>query len=290
MRADLRPDPILQRRDDLAARGVVLGIGGEHEHDVQGKPDGVALDLNVTLLEDVEQSDLDLAGEVGQLVDGEHPPVGSRQQPVVHCQVARQLDAASRRLDRVDVTDDVGNRDVRGGQLLDVARVAGQPGDRHRLSFALGERPARAADRRERVVVDLASLHHRDRLVEKACQSSQDPALGLPAQAEEDEVVAREDRVDELRDDRVVVADDSWEDRATGTQLPHQVLTDFILDAPAGDRAAGHRRAEGAEGRDAVVGAVHVGRCMHIPTQLGAPDEPAYGRGGGREADGMMNG
>ena len=62
---DLGADAVLERRDDLAARRVVLGVRGEaHEH-VERKADGIALNLDVALLHDVEQPDLDLAAEVG---------------------------------------------------------------------------------------------------------------------------------------------------------------------------------------------------------------------------------
>ena len=100
MRPDLGADAVLQRRDDLAARRVVLRVRREDEHDVERQPHRVAFDLDVALLEDVEEADLDLAREVGQLVDREDAAVGPRQQPVVHRQLARELDAAARRLDR----------------------------------------------------------------------------------------------------------------------------------------------------------------------------------------------
>ena len=51
----------------------------------------------------------------------------------------------------------------------------------------------------------------------------------------------RQDRVDELRDDRVVVADDAGEQRLAGLQLADEVVADFLLDrsrAAAGPRAA----------------------------------------------------
>ncbi len=71
MRANLRADAVLQRRDDLAARRVVLRIGAEHQRHIQRQAHRIALDLNVAFLHDVEQRHLDLAGQVGQLVDGE---------------------------------------------------------------------------------------------------------------------------------------------------------------------------------------------------------------------------
>ena len=124
VRADLRADAILQRRDDLAARGVVLGVGAEHHQDVERQAHRVALDLDVPFLQDVEEADLDLAGEVGQLVDREDAAVRPRQQAVVHRQLVGELQAGARRLDRIEVADHVGDRHVGRRELLDVARVA----------------------------------------------------------------------------------------------------------------------------------------------------------------------
>ena len=50
-------------------------------------------------------------------------------------------------------------------------------------------------------------------LVEQRRQRAEDARLRLAAQAEQDEVVPREDRVDELRDHGVVVADDAGKQR-----------------------------------------------------------------------------
>ena len=67
--------------------------------------------------------------------------------------------------------------------------------------------------------MDLAARHDRDLLVEQVDERAQDAALRLAAQAEQDEVVPRQDRVDELRDDRVVVADDAGEERLAARSL-----------------------------------------------------------------------
>ena len=64
MGANFRSNPILERRNDLAARRVVFRIRREGHDDVERKTDWVALDLHVTLLEDVEQTHLDLAGQI----------------------------------------------------------------------------------------------------------------------------------------------------------------------------------------------------------------------------------
>ena len=78
VRADLGAEPVLQRGDDPAAVGVVLGVGAGDEQHVERQPQRVAADLDVALLQHVEQRDLDPLGEVGQLVDAEDAAVGAR--------------------------------------------------------------------------------------------------------------------------------------------------------------------------------------------------------------------
>ena len=156
VRADLGADAVLERRDDLAARGVVLGVGGEGDQHVERQADRVALDLDVAFLQDVEQADLDLAGEVGQLVDREDAAIGARQQAEVHRQLAAELQAALGGLDRIDVADHVGDGHVRRRELLDVARLARQPAIGISSPSALTRCLAERRQRRDRVVVDLA--------------------------------------------------------------------------------------------------------------------------------------
>jgi hypothetical protein len=49
----------------ILPRRVVLRIGGKNQQDIQLQPDGIAFDLDVTFLHDVEEAYLDLAGQVG---------------------------------------------------------------------------------------------------------------------------------------------------------------------------------------------------------------------------------
>ena len=144
VRADLRAEAVLERRDDAAAVRVVLGVGRRDEHDVEREADLVAADLDVALLEHVEQTDLDALGEVGELVDREDAAVGARHEPVVDGELVGEV-AALGHLDRVDLADEVGDRGVGRGELLAEAAVAVHPLDR-RLVAALGdEHAARAA-------------------------------------------------------------------------------------------------------------------------------------------------
>ncbi len=231
---DFRPDAILERCDDLAARRVVLGVRGEHQHDVQLQPERIPLDLNIALLQDVEQSHLNLASQIGQLVDREDAPVRPWQQSVVHRQFVGEIEARLGRLDGIDVAQHVGDGHVGRCELLDVSRLARHPGDRHVVPVARDALPARSADRCERIVVDLAAWDDRHPLVEQIDQSAEDPALRLSAKAEQDEVMTREDGIDELRDDGFAISNDAGEQRFVGLKLPNQVVADFLLDRPGG--------------------------------------------------------
>ena len=108
----------------------------------------------------------------------------------MHRELVRQEMPAPRRLDRIDVADDVGDRHVRGRELLDEPQLARQPGDRRRVA-ALGDQlPPVFGDRIEGIIVDLAARDDRNLLVEQRDELAQDTALRLTAQAEQNEIVA----------------------------------------------------------------------------------------------------
>ena len=83
VRADLGAEAVLERGDDAAAVGVVLGVGARDDEHVERQPQHVAADLDVALLHHVEHRDLDPLGEVGQLVDRDDAAVAARDQPEV---------------------------------------------------------------------------------------------------------------------------------------------------------------------------------------------------------------
>ena len=212
VRADLRAEAVLERRDDAAAVRVVLRVRRRDEHDVERQADLVAADLHVALLEHVEQADLDALGEVGQLVDREDAAVGARHEAVVDRELVGEV-AALGDLDRVDLADEVGDRRVGRRELLAEATVAVHPVDR-RLVAALGDEHAGVRrDRVVRVVVDLAARDDRHPLVEQVDERADHARLRLTALAEEDHVVAGEQRVLELREHGVLVADYAVDER-----------------------------------------------------------------------------
>jgi glycerophosphoryl diester phosphodiesterase len=46
--------------------------------------------------------------------------------------------------------------------------------------------------------------------------------------------VTRENRIDELRDDRLVESDDAWKDRLSGLQFEDEIVANFLFDRPQG--------------------------------------------------------
>ena len=191
--AHLGAEAVLERRDDPAAVGVVLGVGAGHEQQVQRQPHAVAADLDVALLEHVEQRHLDALGQVGQLVDAEDAAVGAGDQAVVHGLGVAQR-AALGDLDRVDVADQVADAGVGRRQLLAEPVAAVQPADGGGVAVLgdLAVRPDR--DRVQRVLVELAADEDRRPLVEQPDEGADQAGLALAALAEQDEVVAGDDR------------------------------------------------------------------------------------------------
>ena len=124
---------------------------------VERQTDGVALNLHIAFLHDVEERDLDLAGEVGQLVDGEDAAVGARQQAVVHGELGAEVLVRARGFDGVDVADEVGYGDVGSGQLFYVALVWGEPRDGRLFAHLRDEVAAELRDRRIGIVAQLGA-------------------------------------------------------------------------------------------------------------------------------------
>ncbi len=127
--ADFAADAVFKWGDDLAAGGVVLGVRAEDDGYVEREADGIALNLHVALLHDVEEGNLDFSGEVWEFVDGEDAAVGAWEEAVVHRQFAAEVLVGAGGLDGVDVAYEVGYGDVGGGEFFDVALVGGEPGD-----------------------------------------------------------------------------------------------------------------------------------------------------------------
>src|SRR6059058_6081636 len=107
--------------------------------------------------------------------------------------------------------------------------VAWLPRDARLLGSFGHELAAELRDRRERVVVHFAAGEDGDLFVEQRHQLTQDAALRLPAQPEQDEVVAGEDRVHELRDHGVLVAHDAGKQGRAVLEQTDQVLPHLVL-------------------------------------------------------------
>ena len=80
--------------------------------------------------------------------------------------------------------------------------------------------------------MDLAARNVGHLRVEQRSQSAQDAALRLPAQSQQNEVVARKNRVDDLRHHGIVIADDARENRPTFAQPGHQVIPQLVFHMP----------------------------------------------------------
>ena len=79
--------------------------------------------------------------------------------------------------------------------------------------------------------MDLAAAQIRRLRIEQRRQRAQDAALRLAAQSQQNEIMPRQNGIDDLRHDRVVVADDAGKDRAVAAQPRDQVVAHLVLHA-----------------------------------------------------------
>ena len=133
--------------------------------------------------------------------------------------------AASRRFNGIDVSDQVRDRDVRRGQLFYVAFFRCQVCNRRCFSSLPDFIAAASANRLIGIVMDLTARYVWHCRIKQGCQRPQDPALCLPTQPEQNEVVPREYCIHDLGHHSIVIADDSRKDRAGLTQPFSQIVT-----------------------------------------------------------------
>src|SRR6266481_844818 len=234
VRANFCADTVFERRDDFSAGGVVLGIGGEDEEHVEREADRITLNLDVAFLHDVEEADLNFSGEIGELVDGEDAAIGAGEKTVVDSEFVGKIAAAARGADGIDVADDVGHGDIGRGKFFDETIFARHPGDRRVVAISGNCFAACTADRLERIVIDFAAGDDGHLGVEEVDEPTQDAALGLAAESEKNEIVAREQSVDDLRNDGVFVAVDARKQRFAFFDGAKEIAADFVFHGDGG--------------------------------------------------------
>ena len=159
----------------------------------------------------------------------------------MNSELAAQLLAAARGFDRVDVADEVGDGDVRGSKFFNVALFRSEVGDLRLVGVGGDAVATRSAQRKIWVVVNLAPGDVGRLRIEQARQCPQYSALCLAAQTEQDKVMARQDRVHQLGDNRIVIAHNAGKDGAISLQAVDQVLAQFIFDSTIPQTLLGER-------------------------------------------------
>jgi len=221
---------ILKGRNDRPAVGIVLRIGCKHKLYVQRQPQLEAADLYVALLQDVEKRHLYARLQVGQLVDDKNRSVRAGDEAkVYHALIAvGQLEGSG--FDRVYIADEVGHAHIRRCQLLDIAVMAVQPFDRRIVAHVSDEVLGKAGERLQRIIVEFAARHYRHVFVQQLHNAAGQPRFGLPAQAQQQHAVARQQRALYVRDDGVVKTNDALKAVVTSFEPRYQVVAQFLPD------------------------------------------------------------
>src|SRR5262249_1181252 len=85
-------------------------------------------------------------------------------------------------------------------------------------------------DRSKRIVVDFGARDDRNTFIEQFGEQTDDAALCLSAQTKQDDVMPRQNGVDQLRDNRVLVTDDAGKQFLAVAQLFDQIEAQLVCD------------------------------------------------------------
>src|SRR6267154_4077705 len=127
-------------------------------------------------------------------------------------------------LDRIDLANKIRYRNIGRREFFRIAGIAMHPDDFRRVTLLRRQLHASTANRRKRIVKDLAARKRRRVLVEQASQRADDPRLCLPALAEKNHVMTGEHAVFYFGDYGLLVADDSRQDLLAASEPREQIL------------------------------------------------------------------
>src|SRR5205823_12734765 len=102
----------------------------------------------------------------------------ARNKPVMNSLLVSQV-TALRDFDRIDFTNQIGDRDVRSCKFFGVAVLAANPVDLSRTGLFGQQRAASPADRIKGIVVDFTPGDRGNIFIEQAGERTDNPGLGL---------------------------------------------------------------------------------------------------------------
>src|SRR6266516_5216568 len=148
----------------------------------------------------------------------------------MHRQFARQFVSAPRRFDRINVADEICDSYIWGRQFFHVTLFRREIRDRRALATLRNQIAAAAANRRIGIIVNLASGDVWHLRIKQSCQRTKHAALRLSAQSQKNEIVPRENGVNDLRNDGVFVDNNSAKNGLALTEPGDEFVAQFILD------------------------------------------------------------
>ena len=137
----------------------------------------------------------------------------------------------------------------RGGELFLVALLRLDPADRRVVAVLGDDLAALRGNRPKRILVQVGAFDGGNALVQKPHQGAQNTRLGLAAQPQQDEVVARQDGVYQAGQDSLFIAEDAGKqvaDVRAAAQHAHQVGAHLLLDGALLGVAEDAQRGQGA--------------------------------------------
>ena len=138
---------------------------------------------------------------------------------------------AFRRLDGIDVADEVSDGHIGSRELFDIAVVGREIGDACCVGIVRQQLPASRAEWSVRVVMDLATCEVRNCGSRRVVSARRIRLFAWPRRPSRMKLCRDKNGVDDLRHDRIVVPNDAGKDRLIAAQADHEVVAQLILNA-----------------------------------------------------------
>jgi hypothetical protein len=230
VRPDLRTETILQWRNYSTAICVVFRICRSDDEKVDWQANLESANLHILLFQDIKQANLDPFCQIREFVEIENAAVGAWNQAEGNDFLVAEI-APLCDLDRIDLSDQVRHGGVRRCQLFRITTIARHPVDGRCIPHLGNHRLAGIRYRSQWIVVDLGMRHDRYPRIEQLREAPGDPRFCLSAFTKQDDVMAGQDRVLQLRDHRVLIAVNPLEQGTVALELSDEVAAQLVAHA-----------------------------------------------------------
>ena len=145
-------------------------------------------------------------------------------------QLVRQIPPLGN-LNRVNLPNQIRHRNIRRRQLLAIPLLPTHPHNRRVIPLRLQDPPALRANRNQRIAIQIAPRQRRHCLIQQPDHMPNKPRLSLPPLPQQNHILPRQNRILQLRNNRILKPDYPRKQLLPRLNLANQIPPYLFLDA-----------------------------------------------------------